>query len=63
MEGQRRQRERLNGRCRGTTGDQVEKGCDERPSCKESVFGKMLSIETIALCAYYFQYIKALLLL
>ena len=34
----------------------------ERPSCKESVFGKMLSIETIALCPHYLQHIIALLL-
>ena len=25
----------------------------ERPSCKESVFGKMLTIETMSLCALY----------
>ena len=25
----------------------------ERPSCKESVFGKMLAIETMSLCALY----------
>ena len=34
----------------------------ERASCKESVFGKMLAIETIALCAHYLQDIEALLL-
>ena len=34
----------------------------ERLSCKESVFGKMLAIETIALCAHYFQHVKVLLL-
>ena len=32
----------------------------ERSSCKESVFGKMLAIETMSLCAPYFQYIKEL---
>ena len=31
----------------------------ERPSCKESVFGKMLAIKTIALCSHYLQHIKA----
>ena len=30
----------------------------ERPSCKESVFGMMLAIETMSLCVPYFQYIK-----
>ena len=34
----------------------------ERLSCKESVFGKMLAIETIALYVQYLQHIKALLL-
>ena len=33
----------------------------EHPSCKESVFGKMVAIET-SLCAHYLQHIKALLL-
>ena len=32
----------------------------ERPSCKESVFGKLLAIETMSLCAPYLQYIKVL---
>ena len=33
----------------------------ERPSCKKSVFGKMLAIETMSLCAPYLQYNKVLL--
>ena len=28
----------------------------ERPGCQESVFGKMLAIETMSLCAPYLQY-------
>ena len=63
MEPQRRQRKQLDGRRRGTTGDQAETAVYERPSCKQSVFSKMLAIETIALCAHYLQYIKELLLL
>ena len=44
MEAQRRQREWLDRRRQGTTGDQAETGLYERPSCKESVFGKMLAM-------------------
>ena len=32
----------------------------ERPSCTESVFGKMLANKTMSLCAPYLQYIKVL---
>ena len=32
----------------------------ERPSCKESVFDRMLANETMSLCAHYLQYDKVL---
>ena len=48
-QGQRRQRQRLDARRRGTTGGQEKTECVRRPSCKESVFGKMLANEAALL--------------
>ena len=54
---QRRQRERWWAALRNHRRCKQRRGAVyERPSCRESVFGKMLAIETMSLCAPYLQY-------